>query len=84
MHGFETAGLPEWKVSLLVAMTLVVVASAHWHSFRAARREVKASELPTRWRRILSYLARHELHYVKQVPLMIFFVTSSAVVIADL
>jgi hypothetical protein len=84
MLGLDTAGLPEWKVSLLLAMTLVVVASAHWHSFRAARREVRARDLPTGLRRILSYVARHELHYVKQVPLMIYFVASSVVVVAEL
>jgi hypothetical protein len=83
MHGFESAGLPEWKVTLLIGMTLVVVASAHWHSFRAARRDLTAKDLPTRWRRILSYLASHELHYLKQVPLMIFFVGSSVVVVGD-
>lgn len=84
MHGFDTAGLPEWKVSLLLAMTLVVVMSAHWHSYCAARREVKARDLPTRLGRILSYVARHEIHYVKQVPLMMFFVAASVVVVARL
>lgn len=84
MDSFETAQLPEWKIALLIATTTIVVASAHWHSFRAAKREVRAKNLPTRWRQVLSYVARHELHYAKQVPLMILFIVSSVVVVAGL
>lgn len=84
MSGLDPAELPRWKIALLVAMTMVVVASAHWHSFRAASDEVRAKRLPTRWRQVLSYVLRHELHYAKQVPLMVLFVVSSVVVVAGL
>lgn len=78
------APLPTWKLMVLVAMTLTVVFAAHWHSAVAARREVAARDLPTRRQRWLSYLVRHQLHYMRQVPLMVFFVLSSVIVVADL
>jgi hypothetical protein len=84
MNGLKPTELLQWKVTLLVAMTLVVVVSAHWHSFRAASEEVRAKRLPTRWRQVLSYVVRHELHYAKQVPLLILFVVSSVLVVAGL
>jgi hypothetical protein len=84
MNTFYGPALPEWKIALLMSMTLVVIASAHWHSFREAWAEMQARNLPTRWRQVLSYVARHELHYAKQVPLMVLFVLSSVVVFAHL
>ena len=84
MPAILAAGLPQWKVVLLFAMTLVVVASAHVHSFRSAWPEMRARNLPSAWRRALSYIVRHEVHYARQVPLMILFVASSVVVVAAL
>lgn len=78
------AELPAWKLLLLVTMTLTVVAAAHWHSFVAARREVSDRSLPTRRQRLLSYIMRHQLHYMRQVPLMVVFVIASVVVVAGL
>jgi hypothetical protein len=84
MHELSSTVLPQWKVTLLVAMTLVVVGAAHYHSGCAALREMRDLQTAVRWRRVVSYLARHHLHYARRVPLMIFFVASSVVIVATL
>jgi hypothetical protein len=84
MHGLQESGLPEWKQTVLVTITLIVIAAAHVHSARQAWSEMRQRELPTRWRRALSYVARHELHYAKRVPLLIFFVVVAVIVIVTL
>lgn len=84
MHGLEDSGLPEWKTTLLVTLTLVVIAAAHVHSARQAWSEMRARELPTRWRMALSYLARHEWHYAKRIPMLIAFVLVAIVVVVNL
>ena len=76
--------LPEWKVSLLTVMTIAVVLAAHWHSFRAARADLRAAKPERAWRRVLIYLLRHELHYLRQVPLLVFYVVASVFVVARL
>jgi hypothetical protein len=85
MHDLSVAaGLPDWKLTLLVTMTLMVVAAAHVHSARAAWREMRQKQLPTIGRQVLSYLVRHEKHYVKHVPMMIMFVLAAVVVVVEL
>jgi hypothetical protein len=77
----DATELPEWKLILLTAMTVTIVLSAHWHSSVAARAEVRARYFPSRWRRFLSYVLRHQFHYARQVPLLILFVIASVVVV---
>lgn len=84
MDGLADSGLPEWKVTLLVTLTLVVIAASHVHSARRAWSEMRAKDLPTRWRKTLSYLARHELHYAKQIPILVAFVVVAVIVVSNL
>ena len=84
MQGLTDTGLPDWKITLLVTMTLVVLAAAHAHSARQAWSEMRAKDLPTRWRKALSYMVRHEFHYAKRVPLLIAFVLVAAIVVVYL
>ena len=84
MEGLTNTGLPEWKVPLLVTLTLVVIAAAHVHSARQAWSEMRARGLPSRRRRAFSYVARHELHYPKRIPMLVAFVLVSAAVVANL
>ena len=84
MNPFAAAGLPEWKTILLVSMTLIVIAASHVHSARAAWAEMRSKHLPSRWRQVISFVARHEYHYGKRVPLMIVFVIVSVAVVVQL
>jgi hypothetical protein len=80
----DASGLPEWTLILLTAMTVTVVTSAHWHSAAAAWAEVRARQFPSRWRRVLSYVLRHQFHYARRVPMLIVFVLASVVAVVCL
>lgn len=75
---------PEWKSLVLTAMTLTVVMAAHWHSYRAARADLRSRRPKAAWRVLATYLWRHELHYLRQVPILVFFVLASVAVVARL
>lgn len=77
-------GLPTWKVATLFAMTFIVVASSHVHSAREAWAGMQDAALPSTWRKVLSYLKRHELAYAKKVPMMLAFVIVSTIVVTSL
>lgn len=84
MKPLADTGLAEWKVALLVFLTLIAIAAAHVHSAHQAWTEMRARALPSWWRRIFSYLARHELHYARRMPMNVAFVLVSVVVVANL
>ena len=84
MEGLTNTGLPEWKVLLLATLTLVVIAAARVHSARQAWSEMRWRALPSRWRRAFSYVARHELHYAKRIPMLLAFVLVSVLVVGNL
>jgi hypothetical protein len=84
MDAIAAAGIAPWKITLLVSLTLVVIGSAHVHSAREAWSEMRAKSLPTRWRQVLSFLARHEKNYARRMPMMIAFVLAALVVVVRL
>lgn len=84
MDALVNSGMPMWKTMLLVAMTLTVVIASHFHSAREAWTGMRAREIPSSWRRVLSYLGRHEVAYAKRVPMMIAFVIVSSAVVYTL
>ena len=79
-----TDAWPEWKTVVLTAMTLTVVLAAHWHSYRAARADLRRRRPKAAWRVLATSLWRHELHSLRQVPLLVFFVLASVAVVARL
>lgn len=84
MDALVNSGMPMWKVALLISMTVTVVLASHFHSAREAWAGMQAREIPTRWRRVLSYLGRHEVAYAKRVPMMVAFVIVSSAVVYTL
>ncbi len=84
MDALAQYGLPTWKVAALFAMTFTVVAASHVHSAREAWAGMQATGIEARWRKVLSYLKRHEIAYAKRVPMLLAFVIVSTIVVTSL